>query len=75
MINLVLKVFLDLMTKLIKKAVPKSKPAARIKSDNDQFQPSTKRFPKHAVTISKVGTAKIMEDFYFSKVIFFVFKF
>lgn len=72
-INFETKVFLDLITRLIKKAVPKSKTAAIIKSKGDQFQPSTNRFPKNAVAINKAGTAKMIVDFCFSKVIFLSF--
>ncbi|WP_449401491.1 hypothetical protein [Chryseobacterium wanjuense] len=39
-------VFFDFTTPLIKKAVPKSKAPAMMKSNGDQFQPSTKGFRK-----------------------------
>jgi hypothetical protein len=67
--------FFDRITRLIKKAVPNSKTAAIAKSKGDQFQPSTKRFPRKAVIISKAGTAKMMAVFCFSKVIIFIFNY
>lgn len=60
--------FFDRITRLIKKAVPKSKTAAIVKSKGDQFQPSTKRFAKKAVIIKRTGTAKMIVVFCFSKV-------
>lgn len=47
--------------KKIKPAVPKSKTAAIRKSNPDQFQPSTKMFPKNAAAKKSAGTAKITD--------------
>ena len=58
-ISLDSKGFFDRITRLIKKAVPNSKTAAIVKSKGDQFQPSTKRFPKNAAANKSAGTAKI----------------
>lgn len=71
MISLVSNGFFDRITRLIKNAVPKSKIAAMPKSEGDQFQPSTKRFAKKAVTINKVGTPKMIVVFCFSKVMIY----
>lgn len=62
--------FSDRMTRLMKKAVPKSKTAAMIKSEEDQFQPSTKRFAKKATDINNAGKAKIIVVFWFVEIIF-----
>jgi len=67
--------FFDLITRLIKKAVPNGKNAAIAKSKGDQFHPSTKRFPKKAVTINKVGTPKMIVVFCFSKVMIYYFNY
>lgn len=58
-INLDKNVFLELTTRLITKAVPKSKTPAIIKSGKDQSNPSTKRLQKKAAAKSNAGTAKI----------------
>lgn len=59
MINLEEKDFLELTTKLITKAVPKSRIPAITKSGKDQLNPSTKRLQKNATANNIAGTAKI----------------
>lgn len=69
-INFEEKVLSDLIIRLIRRADPKSKIPAIIKSNDDQFQPSTKRFPKNAAESNKAGTAKMNGVFCFVVIIF-----
>lgn len=65
----------DLTIKLIINAVPKRRIPAIRKSDADQFQPSTKIFPRKAVAKSNAGIAKMNAVFCCFVIILFNFKY
>lgn len=75
MTSLVATVFVELTTRLMANAVPKSKTPAIIKSGNDQSNPCTKRLQKNAAAKSNAGRAKMRMCVCFNVFIFYLFQF